>query len=104
MTLTRVDVSVAAMHAGVSTSNLNKLRCHGGGPRYYKIGRRVVYDLADIDSWLASMQRSSTSDTGAGTTGESSSGVRGQAATRQPRTAFESVARSQDSQRGVRHG
>lgn len=60
----RVDVKAAAAHAGVSVSKMNKLRCQFGGPRYYKIGRRCVYDLADIDSWMSSMQRSSTADQG----------------------------------------
>jgi len=68
MNTSRVDVSAAATDAGVSTSNLNKLRCHGGGPRYYKIGRRVVYDLADVDAWLRGMSRSSTSDSGVSAT------------------------------------
>jgi predicted DNA-binding transcriptional regulator AlpA len=25
-----------------------------GGPPYYKLGRRVVYRLADLEEWLAS--------------------------------------------------
>ena len=43
----------AAKHVGLSTSTLAKLRVFGGGPRYAKLGRRVVYASTDLDAWLA---------------------------------------------------
>ncbi|RJT39795.1 DNA-binding protein [Mesorhizobium waimense] len=46
---------------GLSASTLTKLRLTGGGPRYIKLGRAVVYDPDDIEAWLASNRRSSTS-------------------------------------------
>ncbi|GMB82858.1 hypothetical protein NN6n1_36410 [Shinella zoogloeoides] len=51
----------AANYVGVSASTLNKLRLAGGGPEYIKLGKSVVYDPADLDAWLASNRRSSTS-------------------------------------------
>ena len=54
----------AASYAGVSTSTFNKWRITGEGPRYSKLGKIVVYDRADLDTWLASKRRTSTSDTG----------------------------------------
>ncbi len=54
----------AAEYCGSSASTFEKLRLYGGGPRYVKIGRRVVYDPADLDQWLASNRRTSTSDVG----------------------------------------
>ena len=36
------------------------------GPTYLKIGRLVKYTQADLDAWLQSRGRQSTSDTGAG--------------------------------------
>ena len=61
---TRLTVEAAATHIGLSVSTLNKLRVFGGGPVFLKIGRRVVYDLADLEQWLASKRRISTSDGG----------------------------------------
>ena len=54
----------AATYCGSSASTFEKLRLTGGGPRYIKIGRRVVYDQADLDEWLAGNRRRSTSDQG----------------------------------------
>ena len=54
----------AAEYCGSSSSTFEKLRLSGGGPRYVKIGRRVVYDPADLDSWLEANRRLSTSDRG----------------------------------------
>jgi predicted DNA-binding transcriptional regulator AlpA len=53
-------VKQAAHHLGLSKSTLDKLRCFGGGPRYYKLGRAVIYEVADLDAWKAERARSST--------------------------------------------
>lgn len=50
----------AADIAGVSASTLSKLRLTGSGPKYLKIGKIVVYDPVDIENWLSSKRRSST--------------------------------------------
>jgi predicted DNA-binding transcriptional regulator AlpA len=60
----RLTVEAAAAHIGLSASTLNKLRVFGGGPVFLKLGRRVAYDLTDLDNWLASKRRRSTSDQG----------------------------------------
>lgn len=60
----RFNVDGAAQYAKLSASFLNKLRVFGGGPKYLKIGRRVLYDQADLEMWLAAHKRGSTSDTG----------------------------------------
>ena len=52
----------ASAYCGSSASTFEKLRLNGGGPVYSKIGRRVVYRLADLDEWLAANRRRSTSD------------------------------------------
>ena len=49
---------------GVSTSSLAKWRLSGTGAPYSKAGRNVVYNVQDLDAWLASRRRLSTSDTG----------------------------------------
>ena len=51
----------AATYTGLSASTLTKLRLTGGGPEYLKLGKVVVYDLADLDAWLVSKRRRSTS-------------------------------------------
>jgi len=53
-------VAEAADRLRISKSTLDKLRCYGGGPRYFKVGKTVVYSVADLDSWLAERVRSST--------------------------------------------
>jgi len=56
----------AAEYLGLSSSTLAKMRLRGDGPPYSKAGPRVViYDLADMESWLAARKRLSTSDEGA---------------------------------------
>ena len=52
----------AATSTGFAESTLEKLRVHGGGLLYIRIGRVVVYDPDDLDAWLESHKRRSTSD------------------------------------------
>ena len=42
---------------GLSASYLERARCYGKGPVYFKIGARVVYRLTDIEAWLASQRK-----------------------------------------------
>ncbi|WP_455873068.1 helix-turn-helix transcriptional regulator [Rhizobium yanglingense] len=55
-----IRVKEAAFHLGLSKSTLDKLRHFGGGPRYYKLGRAVIYDTADLDAWKAERARTET--------------------------------------------
>ena len=55
----------AAEYCGSTESTFNKLRVSGNGPIYISLGRVVVYDPDDLDAWLASRRRRSTSDIGA---------------------------------------
>ena len=57
----RLSVKGASNYTGLSCSTLNKLRCSGGGPRFAKIGRRVMYNVADLDTWLEQHLKTSTS-------------------------------------------
>jgi hypothetical protein len=52
----------AARYCGSTPSTFAKFRLYGTGPIHIKIGHRVVYDPDDLDHWLASRRRSSTSD------------------------------------------
>jgi excisionase family DNA binding protein len=46
----------------LSKRTLERMRVTGDGPRFCKLGRRVVYRLADIDAWVASRVVTSTSE------------------------------------------
>lgn len=50
----------AAAHLGLSKSTLDKLRHFGGGPRYFKLGRAVVYSVSDLDRWMSERSRRQT--------------------------------------------
>lgn len=48
-----VDERGASPFVGLSPATLRTLRSRGGGPPYAKVGKRVVYRVADLRSWLA---------------------------------------------------
>lgn len=54
----------AARYLGISTRALEGWAVRGGGPRMLKLGSRVVYRRRDLDAWLATRERASTSDRG----------------------------------------
>lgn len=57
-----LNVEEAAQYLRLAASTLNKMRVHGGGPAFLKLGaRRVVYDMKDLDAWRAARRRLSTS-------------------------------------------
>lgn len=58
-----LDPVAAAEHCGLSVSMMAKMRCSGKGPRFLKItGAAVRYDPKDLDAWLESRRRRSTSE------------------------------------------
>ncbi|MEZ5816763.1 MAG: helix-turn-helix domain-containing protein [Hyphomicrobiaceae bacterium] len=56
----------AAQYVDSSVSTLAKLRLRGGGPAFCRIGRAIRYRRRDLDAWLLSTSRRSTTDTGRG--------------------------------------
>lgn len=61
-TPTFLNVREAAETLRLGVSTLNKLRVHGGGPRYVKLGRRVVYRRIDLTTWAEERLLRSTSE------------------------------------------
>jgi len=59
-----VKTEGASEYTTLAVSTLEKLRLSGGGPRFVKLGgRAIAYDLRDLDSWIDSQRRvSSTSE------------------------------------------
>ncbi len=57
----------AARFVGLSIRTLEKHRIYGTGPRYSKLGGRVVYRVEDLQAWVESGAKASTSDPGTAT-------------------------------------
>jgi predicted DNA-binding transcriptional regulator AlpA len=55
-----IRVKEAAHYVGLSKSSLDKLRCFGGGPEYFKLGKAVIYSTAALDEWMTARTRTST--------------------------------------------
>lgn len=47
----------------VARTTLAKLACVGGGPRFRKFGRRPIYSVEDLDSWVAARMTESVEST-----------------------------------------
>jgi hypothetical protein len=56
---TTLNVEGAAQHTGVPEGTLRFWRATNQGPRSYLVGRRLRYDIADLDAWLAAQQAQS---------------------------------------------
>ncbi|KRE89708.1 transcriptional regulator [Frateuria sp. Soil773] len=52
----------AAGYLRLSPRTLEKQRVLGGGPRFRKFGRRVMYAVADLDAWADQRSFEATSD------------------------------------------
>ena len=57
-----LNTAAAAKFIGMSTSWLQHARVTGDGPRYHKIGARVVYYRGDLETWRASKGYTSTAE------------------------------------------
>ena len=49
-----ITPEVASQIYGVNVGTLANLRSQRRGPKYYKVGRRVVYKVEDFEKWLTS--------------------------------------------------
>jgi predicted DNA-binding transcriptional regulator AlpA len=58
----KLSVKEAAAYLSLSKSWLDKRRLDGNGPAYLKLGRRVAYDVADLENWAASNKRRHTAE------------------------------------------
>ncbi|PLU02965.1 helix-turn-helix transcriptional regulator [Sinorhizobium medicae] len=56
----RLRTRDAAKYVGLAKSTLDKFRIEGGGPVYLKLGKAVVYEVADLDAWCAASRRAHT--------------------------------------------
>lgn len=52
-----IDTPPAAAYLGVSPHTMENWRYLGQGPRYFRIGSLIKYDVADLDAWLDEQAR-----------------------------------------------
>lgn len=53
----------AAEYVGLAPATLEKMRVHGGGPRFLRLGGRAVgYAIEDLDTWLDGQQYKTVGD------------------------------------------
>ena len=71
-----LNESQAADLLNIKVPTLRRWRWAGKGPRFLKIGGAVRYDRADLEGFIASARRTSTSDTGGGGDRSSATGPR----------------------------
>ena len=53
----------AAHYLGITTSTLAKYRLTGEGPKFARIGKRIVYLNQDLDAWMLARRVTSTAET-----------------------------------------
>jgi hypothetical protein len=58
----RLRTPAAADYLGYAESTLEKKRLTGDGPPFIRLGRVIVYDTRDLDTWLAERRARSTSE------------------------------------------
>jgi len=51
-----------AAHLQISERTLERMRSDGTGPRFAKVGRRVLYNLAAVAEWLSDQSFESTAE------------------------------------------
>lgn len=57
-----MDTEEAAPYSKYAVSTFEKFRTYGGGPRFHKRGRKVLYKQSDLDAWLSEIAVLSTSE------------------------------------------
>jgi hypothetical protein len=58
----RLTVRETAAYVRLAAGTLNGWRSAGRGPRFIKLGRKVLYDTRDLDAWIDENKRTSTAD------------------------------------------
>lgn len=59
------DQTELAKELGLSERSLERYRLQGNGPRYVRVGLRLIrYREEDVEAWLNQSLRTSTSDVG----------------------------------------
>lgn len=57
-----IDTADAATMIGLKKTTLQTYRSRGGGPRFVKAGRRVLYKLEELRAWMDARLVTNTSE------------------------------------------
>lgn len=57
-----LTVPEAAAYIGRTKGWLDKARCYGNGPPFYRVGRRILYGRDELSDWLLQRRHDSTSE------------------------------------------
>lgn len=60
----RLRTADVSQLTGVASETLRYWRWRGEGPPWYKLGRAVVYDLEDVERWIAEQKMATGSGGG----------------------------------------
>jgi hypothetical protein len=63
MTTSFISSSEAEQLLALPKNTLAKMRVSGEGPAFHKLGKRVRYSVADLETWLQARRYTSTSVT-----------------------------------------
>ncbi len=62
MIINLVNTENAANALGITRKTLERWRITGEGPTYIKLGRRVVYSVADLEGFVEKGRRNNTAE------------------------------------------
>lgn len=57
-----LDTTASSERLGVARQTMASWRLKGRGPQFIRLGRKVLYDPADLDAYVAANRHRSTSD------------------------------------------
>ena len=60
--LRHVDIATASEITGIPVATIRTRMTRGGAPPHYKVGRRVLFNVGELLTWMASHRRTSTAD------------------------------------------
>ena len=60
---TLMSIEETAAYLNTTRGALAQARYMATGPAFHKVGRKVVYDLADVNAWLDSNRHEKTGET-----------------------------------------
>lgn len=66
---THYNTAQLAEHLQISNRTLERWRLEGKGPKYFKLGSRVLYSEEQVEAWLVKCQTVSTAEEASNDTG-----------------------------------
>ena len=57
-----LGTNAAALRMGFSASTLKRMRTDGTGPNFLWVGKKIMYDIDDLDRWAAARKRAAAAE------------------------------------------